>query len=620
MQKRRLIELGLTILVFSIYLEAPIQAQSTNDKAIRAFNLGVQEEDAEKRISFYKQALEYDPDFVEALYNLGMFYKQEGQHKIAESYLSRAAQVRRNGTSDELKTRILFHLAVVQKQLGDYVACEQTLIRAKGFARERSIQSQITFELGRVYSEMRRFPEALAILQEGKKKFKNNGGFFENLIRIVETEQEVIRVEAELNKAIENGSFAQAQALVQRLKTIKPNHPGLDEKSALVDSLINSKAKEDFLQDMYQMAEQYVAQGNLEKAVSTYELLLQNDPNNTNAAQKLEQLRTAYDEQQKSARLQSEYSAGAEAMQEKNWTRAIIAFEKVLEIDPNYKDAKGQLRQANRNVESESTETIIRQYYIDGVAAMNRKDLNAALASFEKVHSLNPSYKDTQELIEQLKASQTASRSAPSAASDEYFKSIYDEAVTAMSEEDWMQAMLTLEKLRYLAPNDHNVLNLLIQAKEKLKTSKQSETLKTANTGYGPVFYIGSAVVAVVVLPVFGFIVLSPTSRARLQYLRGNYMKAAQLYERILSKHPERLKIYTTLANIYLMLGRNDDRALRVFKMLIDLNLAKHIHPQINSVLSQKYLNDGRAEDDAITILENELKAEQENKKSNNSV
>ena len=62
---------------------------------------------------------------------------------------------------------------------------------------------------------------------------------------------------------------------------------------------------------------------------------------------------------------------------------------------------------------------------------------------------------------------------------------------------------------------------------------------------------------------------------------------------------------------------------MNVFKMVIDLNLARNIHSQINSVMSQKYLGDGRAnEDDAIATLENELKSiegDLSKKKSNNT-
>jgi tetratricopeptide (TPR) repeat protein len=136
------------------------------------------------------------------------------------------------------------------------------------------------------------------------------------------------------------------------------------------------------------------------------------------------------------------------------------------------------------------------------------------------------------------------------------------------------------------------------------------ETSDSPNT----MLVIAATIFAVVGLPVLGITIFSPNARARIHFLKGNYLKAAQIYERILAKHPEKLKIYTTLANIYLLLGRNDERAFRVFTMLINLNLAPHLHGQINSVMTQKYLNDGSVKsvdpDDAIEELERALKSE----------
>jgi tetratricopeptide (TPR) repeat protein len=110
--------------------------------------------------------------------------------------------------------------------------------------------------------------------------------------------------------------------------------------------------------------------------------------------------------------------------------------------------------------------------------------------------------------------------------------------------------------------------------------------------------------------PAAGFVVFSPATRARLHLLRGNYIAAAQLYEKILQRRPGRVKLYSLLANIYLLMGRQDEQALKVYKAILQLNIATHKRDEINTIVAQNYLTEGRTDSDAIAVLESALKAE----------
>lgn len=48
-----------------------------------------------------------------------------------------------------------------------------------------------------------------------------------------------------------------------------------------------------------------------------------------------------------------------------------------------------------------------------------------------------------------------------------------------------------------------------------------------------------------------------------------------------------------------------------IYKTVLQLNLATHNREEINVVVAQKYLVEGRTDSDAIEILEGALKAEQ---------
>lgn len=601
-------------------LNTPLNAQSK--EAIKFFNSGVSEKTTDRKIENYQKALGISPDFIEAQFALGLLYHQTKQFNLAETYLKKVVNGKRKQSSLEIQDQAYLKLATVQKILNKTTEYEQTLLAGKKEISDKKLLSNITFELARFYLKEGRFNESIVVLNEAKKKFKKNTQYFENLLSIVLTQRETERVERQVDAAIARKAYSEAQSLTQRLRTLNADSETINQKTSLIDSLLSSRAEEELLNDMFLMAEKSFEKGELQKAITAYELVLQKTPANQKVKVKLEKAKAMAKNEELANVLLYEYKTGNAALRDKNWTHAIIAFEKLIKLKPDYRDAAKLLRRANQGFRSESNETIIRQYYIDGVAAMDRKDLNAALASFNKVYSRDKTYKDTGVLIGQIKTSQTETRPSTQKVTDEYFKSLYDQAVTAMTNEDWMQAVLSLEKLRYLDPNDHNILVLLMQAKDKLSLTAESGGRNVAggDDNNKVVFWFASAVFAVLFIPFMGFVFFSPTNRAKLHHIRGNYLEASRMYELILAKNPEKLRLYATLANIYLVLGKTDDRAIRVYKMLLALNMAPHIHPQINAILSKRYLSQGTVDDgEAIAILENELKEVQQVNKNNNA-
>jgi tetratricopeptide (TPR) repeat protein len=277
-----------------------------------------------------------------------------------------------------------------------------------------------------------------------------------------------------------------------------------------------------------------------------------------------------------------------QGLAEKKPQKKIAAYTRAIEIDPQFVEAVYNL----------------------GLVYMQLDEMSPALASLEKVRQLSPNYRDTEALIAKIE-SEMQLQIASTVTLRNYYNTLYQDALKSIENADWLQAVLKLEKLRVLKPDDHEIVNLLAQARSNLKLAAASGAEESLISNYPPMIFLGGALAAAIVLPMLGMLFFSPTSRARFQFLRRNYLKAAQIYERLLSQHPERVKLYVTLANIYLLVGRDDERALRVYKMVLNLNLAAHMHPQIHSILMQKYLTNGAGDSEAIAALETALRTEQ---------
>lgn len=316
-------------------------------------------------------------------------------------------------------------------------------------------------------------------------------------------------------------------------------------------------------------------------------------------------------------KLEAEYANGMAALKARNWTHAILAFENVLVMDRNFRDTRKRLREAQRGLERESTEMIVARYYADGITAMNDADFSRALAAFEKVRKIDPNYREAASLMAEVERMLQARLPIPAAfASDTpvilpiKVDSLYQLAANAAEQQDWLQAVVNFEKVRLLQPDYRDVTDRLAEVRANLAVGPP-----TASSGKSAMrrhisTYIGGAL-ALLILPLLGFAMLSPITRARFHLLRGNYLAAAQIYEKLLMHQPNKVKLYPALANLYLLLGRNDETAVKIYKMVLQLNLITRNRDEINTIVAQHYLTEGRTDSDAIEVLENALKTEQ---------
>lgn len=147
--------------------------------------------------------------------------------------------------------------------------------------------------------------------------------------------------------------------------------------------------------------------------------------------------------------------------------------------------------------------------------------------------------------------------------------------------------------------------------------SRQIEALQPRQSKRSSLYPLG-VTVTIVLGPLFGLMFLAPTARANFYLWRRNYPAAARTLEKLLERHPKRAGLYAPLAELYLQLGRNDERALRVYQTVLRLNLPTRRRDEINTLLAQKYLAEGRTDSEVIEVLENALKVE--SRKQNSSV
>ncbi len=590
------------------------EAQSQNPHALSWFKTANEERDPKRKIEAYARALSFDSTFAEAHYNLGMAYKQQQELQRVEYHLRRALTLNANRFTGEQKDRLHYELAFAVKKQGRANEAEKLLREAKAQIGDKKLRSMAAFELGKMLFEQNRLNEALQELREGQKINPANQTYFANLIQLAENNLVLQGQYDRATQAEARGQLQEARALFDLIQNQNPNFKDVTVRMARLDSAFNAETgKAQSLAATFEQAEQYEKNGELELAISVYEHVLQQKGEQAEWRARLTQAREKLEAKRRQERAESEYAVGMAAMKAQNWTGAVLAFERVLELDSNYPNVREKITEAQSSLQRESTDNICARYYADGIAAMEREDWGGALAAFEKVRRLDPDYREVRTRLAQVERvlevpRQLAADSRTTAVSRA--QTLYEEALVAMAKENWMQAVINLETVQLLQPDYRDVVDRLAQARTQLH-APNSTTASEEKSGATSSVNLALVLTAAVMLPLLGFLVFSPAMRARYYLLRGDHAAVARIYERMLAKNPQRAKlnpaIITTLSNYYLMSGRVDEHALAIHKYAQESKLLTSPNQEFGAQARSTEATASTTNADPFKALENSL-------------
>ncbi len=612
--------IGLAAIVLVLLCVRPAAAQSKSSQAMNWFNLGVSEKDLEKKIEAYTKAVELDPQFVEALFNLGLTYKRQKDFLRVEEFLRRAYQAMSDRTESTTRFKITYELAMASRKLGKNREAEEALRRAKVLAGDPAMRATVALETGRLFHEQGRLAEALTELRAGQNLSTALAGDFADLIQKIEGEAELQTLYDSAQRARAGADPRQAKALLEQIRAKDPGYRDVAAKIADLETALAQETQKQSSETLYLQAQKYAAESKWEMAIVAYESVAQQAGAYKDTPARLQEARRQLEKKLRNDNMEREYAAGMSALRSQDWARAILSFEKVLAEDRSFRDTRRRLAEAQNGFDRESTETIAARHYAEGVSAMSRNDFGRAQIAFEKLRAINPKYRNLETLM--VEVERALAQNAPSiqagANATAMLDSIYQAALAAVEKKDWMQARMAFEKIQILQPGYRDVVDRLAQARvnsEQAETPQALANQKQRSQDSGGAFNVGVTLAAMLVLPALGLAFFSPSMRAYYCTMRADYAGAAQIYENLLARNPKRIKLYPKLANLYLILGRMDDRALKVFKTILQLNLATPNLEKINTIVAQQFLTEGRTDSDAIEVLEEALKAEQSRKR-----
>ncbi len=573
-------------------------AKPQQNEAAYWFERAVNENNQEKKVEYYLKAIEKRPNFVEAYFNLALTYLGLKKYDQAEDAFKKAMYVNPAALSTSLKSNILNRLGTMYRRAGRYQEAEESFQAALNIATDKKFRALTLFELGQTKLAQGQYDDAIKIFRQGMESSPADRASFENGIQLAETQRKVQALDQQASQLAQNGKVAEAAEIYNRILEIDPNHQQAKAQLKKLNLLVEQKQSNDTerVQRLYDEAQAHLNKGEWSEAIALLEKVNQQQPNFKETNKLILQ---AQEKQYQQLIVQQLYDKGQDNFDKGNYVIALVNFERVAEIDPNFKDISERITNTRKKIEQTNQRGDNLLALSDSRQSRSEETSRSDMTAYE-----SPTARESQ-LIGQ---NQGKSAAAGGTLDVQLIQNYYQEALDLMQKQDWLKAGIVLEKIKLINPNYKNTEFLLAQARQNLERTNFSDTEKANATGSksgNPAVLVLAFLAGIVVLPV-GLFFLSPVTRARYYILQKRYDKAREIYERLLSKKPNDIKLYITLANIYINERRIDEVSIRVFERAIQYN--DNLKIQLEPIVHRYYLEKGKTDDSPLHLLNDSLK------------
>ncbi len=554
---------GISLLLILLLLVAlsprAASAQSPNEQANRWFKSGLKQKDAERAIADYRKALALDPAFKEALFNLALLYRKQKDYVLAKTLLEQARTAAGQSSAGDLAFNISYELALIYGRLESAEASEEELRNAKKIAPDAKRQALASLELARILNQQGRYREALAELDEGRRLDPGARANFDKMRSSVEEMLQLDELYQEAAQERALGNLENALALLRQIQSQYPGFKNVPMEIADLNEQIEADNQNKKAEQIYLQAQGYEADDRLEQAIAAYQKLLEIAPAYKDAEFRLQRVQKRLEQKQRLLNVQP-------------WLAAMQA-------------------DTGRSILAERA----RRYYIDGRRAMENGNYARALVAFEKARELNPGDVEIDYLLEEVRRrlhptttllplEQFADTGQTYGNSLSFFA--LDSITATSSETSAAPVTVSTDSGVTIVPAITRLRDDDAKFFDQTDFTTDEEAVVDAGFNWQAVMFSGAAV-TLIFLYFKGVFPFSSVVHARAFLLMGNLQRAALIYEKQLQRDPQNMSVYPRLAEVYLRAGRTDEAAMQIYERTLRLNLAKADREKIFALVAQ---------------------------------
>ena len=309
-----------------------------------------------------------------------------------------------------------------------------------------------------------RYPTAMAMVEALRKTVKT-----ETQEREQARKEELRRLYAEGIRAGRSQDWQAAIAAFQEVVALDSQYQDAATHLAIAKTeerkAEEAREQEAHLAELYDQALEAKRARNWARVISAGEEIRTIDPRYKNVARLLRQAKT---EKRKAEQLERCYAEGIRAGRSQDWEAAITAFQEVVALESQYRDAAAHLATAKaeqRKAEkAQKREARLTKLYNQALAAKRARNWAQAISAGEEIRTIDPHYKDVANLLQQARAEKKQ---------EHRLASIYGQITKAQDDQDWDTVITLCEKITATRPDYKNMVDILQKARKARKLKEE---------------------------------------------------------------------------------------------------------------------------------------------------
>lgn len=309
------------------------------ESAVTWFEKGMQTKALSERIKCFEQAIAADSNLIEAHYQLGKTYLLANRIEPAQIIIKRALMKFQNELTDEMMTRFVLELTTVYRKQKQYATAKKYLNQVQKITQDTVMLGLIYYELGSICIFLTEFNEAIQHLETGLKLLPQMQDKFRKAIALARSEGKIEVWYRQANQFFENEQWHDALSMFEKVADIAPDYKDTQQKLSFIRQKLTTALKDNDLDAIYASGITQLLKKDFKNAAISFQRIVDIDPQFKDALKKLEIAQSNIAPVDSTAQhLDQLYEKGLQLMAQKDWVGAILQFEIILGLDPHYLD------------------------------------------------------------------------------------------------------------------------------------------------------------------------------------------------------------------------------------------------------------------------------------------
>ncbi len=563
----------LSIILLIFFNQRSNFAQSNRDRAKDWVEKGHLAHNLNDKVEAYLKAAQLDSSYMDAYYFLAKAYQAQRQHDKARSAFLQALRLAEQQNDVQLAYKCAVQLAEMGLYTNNKRDYENALKTAIQYAPTDSHRQELKVQLSRFLYKNNRKTEALAILKELQTQIGRTSS------KTFLSHTQLVAMLEQLKKYINDGKLNLAKTLLDSINASGASF-GFSVRIAKLDSTLKARMLESENKKMYSLAIELATQGKVEEAIFLLEKILANSPNYRDAVLLLKQYKKIRDQQKKRQKVDSHSGQPKE--------KARIAT--TVEINGTKEKHSNNEKKVSPKLTKISSDSSLNKIAHDSSLQTTVKKKNISLADNRKTQD----------------SSQLQADSQLNMKTDENIKKQKEqvENIQIDSRLDNIKKKDDRQKILGHIEQDSAFSQIRSSDRTTFNNNQTAHDLKTGKIFKSPWVWAILAIMGSLLISLYFIHLIYPLKVAQVLIFLEKIDLAISYMEWYLQKKPDRLEFYPLLANLYIEVGKDDEKAIQVYKTILDRSIkVNHLEEVIRQVRLY-YERNGAMDSYLQTLLE----------------